>query len=174
MVASEVSAARNSPTAAFELAALVNCGGIILIAAMWTENFAEGSKAADDARDCAQDDAAQAERAAVADGSSAVNNAQGGGSGGGVEGKSISDVKALLQNLWRYPRSSLAKVGAVQALFGSSMYVFVLYWSPQLQHIVGNGSDGSGDRAATALPLGLVFSAFMVSIMLGRCVNVIL
>ena len=162
MIASEVSAARNSPTAAFELAALVNCGGIILITAMWTENYAEGrgSKSAN-----AQDDA-QGKRVSASDAS--AGNAQGGG-----EGVPISNAGTLLRNLWRYPRSSLAKVGAVQALFGSSMYVFVLYWSPQLKHVVevGVGGEGEGgDRDATALPLGLVFSAFMVSIMLGSSV----
>ena len=48
---------------------------------------------------------------------------------------------------------------AIQCLFESSMYIFVFLWSPVLERTsaAGHGS----------LPYGLIFSTFMVSIMIG-------
>ncbi|TFY61171.1 hypothetical protein EVG20_g7155 [Dentipellis fragilis] len=52
----------------------------------------------------------------------------------------------------------LLVLGLTQTIFEGSMYLFVFIWVPTLQ-------ESSPD--ASALPLGYIFSAFMVSMMLG-------
>lgn len=47
-------------------------------------------------------------------------------------------------------------LGVVQSSFESIMYIFVFLWTPIL------------DSAGGGWPLGLVFSCFMVSIMIGK------
>lgn len=49
-------------------------------------------------------------------------------------------------------------LGVVQSLFEASMYTFVFMWTPALQE------DGNADEA---LPFGVIFAAYMVSIMIG-------
>jgi hypothetical protein len=49
-------------------------------------------------------------------------------------------------------------LGLVQTCFEGSMYLFVFLWVPSMQEAAAPGEN---------LPLGLIFSAFMVSMMLG-------
>ncbi|QRV91312.1 Sugar-tranasporters, 12 TM [Ceratobasidium sp. AG-Ba] len=53
--------------------------------------------------------------------------------------------------------SSMIVLGLVQTCFEGSMYLFVFLWVPSMQEAA----------AGESLPLGLIFSAFMVSMMLG-------
>ncbi|KAG8679159.1 hypothetical protein FRC08_017164 [Ceratobasidium sp. 394] len=53
---------------------------------------------------------------------------------------------------------SLVVLGLVQTCFEGSMYLFVFLWVPSMQEAAAPGEN---------LPLGLIFSAFMVSMMLG-------
>ena len=53
-------------------------------------------------------------------------------------------------------------LGIVQSAFESIMYIFVFLWTPILDSAGGNW------------PLGLVFSCFMVSIMIGSSANTLL
>lgn len=55
-------------------------------------------------------------------------------------------------------------LGVVQSMFESIMYIFVFLWTPIL--------DSS--QSANAWPLGLVFSCFMVCIMIGSSLNTLL
>lgn len=55
-------------------------------------------------------------------------------------------------------------LGLVQSMFESIMYIFVFLWTPVLD---SNKSSGNW-------PLGLVFSCFMVCIMIGSSVNTLL
>ena len=54
--------------------------------------------------------------------------------------------------------SALLALGLTQTCFEGSMYLFVFAWVPSLQEVSGPFAD---------LPLGYIFSAFMVSMMLG-------
>lgn len=56
------------------------------------------------------------------------------------------------------PDSALLSLGLTQTCFEGSMYLFVFAWVPSLQ-------EASGPEEA--LPLGYIFSAYMVSMMLG-------
>ena len=182
MAASEAAAARGSPTGAFELATLIDCVGVALIALLWSENFRESSG-----------DLEEEESAATATGEGAKKTkkkkkkekkmAMKTDGEPNKEEEEVSNIRTLLAHLWRSPCSSLARVGTVQALFGSSMYVFVLYWSPQLKHVVAAGvgaeatltllsspRSSSNSSEKSSLPLGLVFSGFMVCIMLGSSI----
>lgn len=55
-------------------------------------------------------------------------------------------------------------LGLVQSMFESIMYIFVFLWTPILDSASSNG----------AWPLGLVFSCFMVCIMIGSSLNTLL
>jgi len=83
------------------------------------------------------------------------------GGGGGAEGSSLSDPFQLkrLGVAWTIVRNdpTLLSLGLTQTCFEGSMYLFVFAWVPSLQEV-----SGSGD-----LPLGYIFSSFMVSMMLG-------
>ena len=56
-------------------------------------------------------------------------------------------------------------VGATQALFEASMYIFVLQWPPAISKAIG-GAFGSG----AATPYGTIFSCFMASCLLGSTI----
>lgn len=53
---------------------------------------------------------------------------------------------------------ALLTIGLTQTCFEGSMYLFVFAWVPSLQEVAEPGES---------LPLGYIFSAFMVSMMLG-------
>lgn len=57
-----------------------------------------------------------------------------------------------------YADPSMIVLGLVQTCFEGSMYLFVFLWVPSMQETAAPGEE---------LPLGLIFSAFMVSMMLG-------
>lgn len=80
------------------------------------------------------------------------------GSGGGQTDSDVFQVKRLGQAWSIVKRDPLLMVlGLTQTCFEGSMYLFVFLWVPSLQEhsVAGN------------LPLGYIFSAFMVSMMLG-------
>ena len=82
----------------------------------------------------------------------------GGGGGGGMGAGAVASFRVGWAHLVHNPK--IAFLGAVQALFEGSMYCFVLNWTPAL--------DPTGDaHHSQAVPLGWVFAAFMVCIMLG-------
>ncbi|KAG8999453.1 hypothetical protein FRB94_011446 [Tulasnella sp. JGI-2019a] len=68
-----------------------------------------------------------------------------------------------LSQAWQVVRRdpSLLVLGLTQTCFEGSMYLFVFLWVPSMQE--ASGSSGP-------LPLGYIFSAFMVSMMLGSLV----
>ncbi|KAI0064310.1 DUF791-domain-containing protein [Artomyces pyxidatus] len=83
-----------------------------------------------------------------------------GGGGGGVQATSdIFQIKRL-GSAWRIVAAdpTLLVLGLTQTIFEGSMYLFVFIWVPTLQ-----GSS----LHPSSLPLGYIFSAFMVSMMLG-------
>ncbi|KAJ3042289.1 Molybdate-anion transporter [Rhizophlyctis rosea] len=55
--------------------------------------------------------------------------------------------------------AAIFAVGAMQCCFESAMYTFVFLWSPVLEGVTG-----------VTLPYGIIFSSFMVSIMIGSVV----
>jgi len=85
-----------------------------------------------------------------------------GGGGGGVSfGSDPLQLKRLGQ-AWRIVRDDplLLTLGLTQTCFEGSMYLFVFLWVPSLQ-------EASKTFPGTPLPLGYIFSSFMVSMMLG-------
>lgn len=69
-------------------------------------------------------------------------------------------------------------VGAMQALFEGSMYIFVLQWCPSIKRAIEQSALWGGAGAATAaaaaakasaavIPFGKIFSCFMASCLLG-------
>jgi len=85
----------------------------------------------------------------------------GGGAGAGTAQVSV-DVFQIrrLGAAWRIVAADpiLLVLGLTQTIFEGSMYLFVFIWVPTLQESSLNPSS---------LPLGYIFSAFMVSMMLG-------
>jgi len=87
------------------------------------------------------------------------------GNGGGVSSEkevAFSDPFQLrrLGKAWSIVKndSTLLTLGLTQTCFEGSMYLFVFAWVPSLQEASNPGET---------LPLGYIFSAFMVSMMLG-------
>ncbi|CAL1698995.1 unnamed protein product [Somion occarium] len=66
-----------------------------------------------------------------------------------------------LSQAWRIVMSdpNLIVLGLTQTCFEGSMYLFVFLWVPSLQESAGPSS--------TSLPLGYIFSCFMIAMMLG-------
>jgi hypothetical protein len=57
-------------------------------------------------------------------------------------------------------------LGLIQSLFEGSMYVFVLEWTPALT--IQSSSDAPKDDSANpSIPHGIIFAAYMVSVMIG-------
>ncbi|KAI9465738.1 hypothetical protein BJY52DRAFT_1220488 [Lactarius psammicola] len=88
----------------------------------------------------------------------------GGGAGSGVAQVS-ADVFQIrrLGAAWRIVAADpiLIVLGLTQTIFEGSMYLFVFIWVPTLQE---------SSLYPSSLPLGYIFSAFMVSMMLGSLV----
>ncbi|KAI0301622.1 DUF791-domain-containing protein [Multifurca ochricompacta] len=85
----------------------------------------------------------------------------GGGAGAGAAQVS-ADIFQLrrLEAAWRIVAADpiLIVLGLTQTIFEGSMYLFVFIWVPTLQE---------SSNSPSFLPLGYIFSAFMVSMMLG-------
>ncbi|KAF8957856.1 hypothetical protein BDZ97DRAFT_1924236 [Flammula alnicola] len=81
------------------------------------------------------------------------------GGGGGVADQDIFQVKRLGQ-AWSIVRKDplLLVLGLTQTCFEGSMYLFVFLWVPSLQE---------HKASPLPLPLGYIFSSFMISMMLG-------
>jgi hypothetical protein len=71
----------------------------------------------------------------------------------GDKSKSEPSRFALIWSQWNW---KLTLLGSLQTVFEASMYIFVFLWSPVLEK-----------TSPTAPPFGLIFSTFMVCIMLG-------
>lgn len=86
------------------------------------------------------------------------------GGGGGTTTVASSDPLQLkrLGQAWRIVRADpmLLAIGLTQTCFEGSMYLFVFLWVPFLQ-------EASPTFPAIPLPLGYIFSSFMISMMLG-------
>jgi len=94
----------------------------------------------------------------VISGSWSENYGGGGGTGGPLLSADVFQIRRL-GAAWRIVASDpiLLVLGLTQTVFEGSMYLFVFIWVPILQ-------ESSIDPS---LPLGYIFSAFMVSMMLG-------
>jgi len=95
----------------------------------------------------------------VISGSWSENYGGGGGAGTAQISADIFQIRRL-GAAWRIVAADpiLLVLGLTQTIFEGSMYLFVFIWVPTLQ-------ESSLDP--TSLPLGYIFSAFMVSMMLG-------
>ncbi|KAH7928573.1 DUF791-domain-containing protein [Leucogyrophana mollusca] len=84
--------------------------------------------------------------------------------GGGGAATTVRDPLQLkrLGQAWRIVRSDplLLVIGLTQTCFEGSMYLFVFLWVPSLQ-------EASPSFPSIALPLGYIFSSFMISMMMG-------
>ena len=74
---------------------------------------------------------------------------------------SLQEAMAVIQN-----DKKVLCLGLIQSLFEGAMYTFVLEWTPALT------SDVSVQKEA--IPYGLVFSSFMIAVMIGSAVFKIL
>ncbi|KAF8434738.1 hypothetical protein L210DRAFT_3410085 [Boletus edulis BED1] len=85
---------------------------------------------------------------------------------GGKGGMTVTSVDLFqlrrLGKAWKIVRNDpiLLAIGLIQTCFEGSMYLFVFVWVPSLQEV-------NSTSPAMALPLGYIFSSFMVSMMLG-------
>ncbi|KAJ3813254.1 hypothetical protein F5876DRAFT_87178 [Lentinula aff. lateritia] len=79
----------------------------------------------------------------------------------GTQNISIFQIERLAK-AWRIARQDkvLLVLGLTQTCFEGSMYLFVFLWVPSLQ-------EASHSSNILPLPLGYIFSAFMISMMLG-------
>jgi len=139
-------AASRGPTAPFELSTVFLAAGAAMVLFTWKENFGGKSAAAVE-----PSPPPAAESAGVVVESAAEES---GGSDGRQDGGTL--VKEALGVMMQDKKILL--VGAVQALFESAMYIFVLQWPPALKAALGAG---------VTPPFGKIFSCFMVCCMLG-------
>ncbi|KAL0062793.1 hypothetical protein AAF712_010331 [Marasmius tenuissimus] len=89
---------------------------------------------------------------------------------GGAEGMSDKTEGSYVQRLaqaWRIVQRdpTLLALGFTQTCFEGGMYLFVFLWVPSLQEAASS---------STQLPLGYIFSAFMVSMMLGSLIYTVI
>ncbi|KAI8826967.1 uncharacterized protein EV422DRAFT_19599 [Fimicolochytrium jonesii] len=75
---------------------------------------------------------------------------------------SILDVMKLILK-----DQDILAVGIMQCLFESAMYTFVFLWSPVLKDAALRTLPAGQEFKGPPVPYGLIFAAFMVSIMLG-------
>ncbi|KAL1739585.1 hypothetical protein HDZ31DRAFT_49137, partial [Schizophyllum fasciatum] len=82
--------------------------------------------------------------------------------GGAQTAAAPSGETRKLVQAWKIVKQDpvLLTLGLTQTCFEGSMYLFVFLWVPSLQEARGGVLDGP-------LPLGYIFSSFMVSMMLG-------
>ncbi|KAL8295896.1 hypothetical protein RB597_009062 [Gaeumannomyces tritici] len=66
--------------------------------------------------------------------------------------------------------ANMFTLGLTTYFFEGSMYLFIFFWSPALKSARDRASTG-GDRAATELPFGLIFSSFMCCMMAGSALS---
>ena len=73
-----------------------------------------------------------------------------------------------IKDAWNVIKSDrrIMQVGAIQALFEGAMYIFVIQWVPALKRAIAASRWGAG----AIIPLGKVFSCFMVCCLLGTTV----
>ncbi|KAJ3004209.1 Molybdate-anion transporter, partial [Thoreauomyces humboldtii] len=74
------------------------------------------------------------------------------------KGEDGSNIMDAARAIWM--DSSILAVGVMQCFYESAMYTFVFLWSPVLEAAAGKAN----------IPFGLIFAAFMVSIMIGSVV----
>ncbi|KAH9836076.1 uncharacterized protein C8Q71DRAFT_760424 [Rhodofomes roseus] len=89
-------------------------------------------------------------------GSWTENYGSGGGTSASADPLQLRRLGQALQIVRNEP--SLLVIGLTQTCFEGSMYLFVFNWVPALQEAA---------RPGALLPLGYIFSAFMVSMMIG-------
>ncbi|KAF8552365.1 DUF791-domain-containing protein [Imleria badia] len=85
------------------------------------------------------------------------------GKGGGTTLGTVDPLQLRrLGQAWKIVRNDpiLLAIGLTQTCFEGSMYLFVFVWVPSLQ-------EASPSFPTVALPLGYIFSSFMISMMLG-------
>ncbi|TPX68724.1 hypothetical protein SpCBS45565_g02881 [Spizellomyces sp. 'palustris'] len=80
--------------------------------------------------------------------------------GSGKPGANKSSISEAVKSIWH--GVDILAVGVMQCFFESAMYTFVFLWQPVLT------AKASGYGAQ--VPYGIVFAAFMVSIMLGSVI----
>jgi MFS transporter, MFS domain-containing protein family, molybdate-anion transporter len=78
---------------------------------------------------------------------------------GSGDREASSDIMASMTKAWSVLRTNgkVAAIGITQSLFEAAMYIFVFFWTPALEK-----SNSTGN-----LPHGIVFSIFMVCVMIG-------
>jgi len=78
-------------------------------------------------------------------------------------GDATQSVSGGLRNAWRtiVADEKIVLVGVVQSCFEGAMYTFVFMWTPALQS-ASDVTAGAGE-----IPHGMIFSTFMVAIMIG-------
>ena len=152
-------ASYRGPTGPFMVSPFFLASGALVAAFFWKENKANSNNGgvaatvanpnepADDAKEEVQSDGE------ISDDESTDSSASTDGS--------IQDALKIVLN---DPKIML--VGAIQALFESSMYVFVMQWPPtlaiEIQQFYRNGS--------IAVPYGTVFSCFMACCLIGSTI----
>lgn len=66
--------------------------------------------------------------------------------------------------------SSICALGIAQSCFEGAMYIFVFMWTPAIKTDAENRGEESEDGESTSQYLGLIFSCFMVSVMVGSSI----
>lgn len=89
-----------------------------------------------------------------------------GGGDGGSDGKGaakeegiVASIRAAMSTIWTSP--SILYLGLSQAFFEGAMYTFVFMWVPTMQVVFAQR------QSADELPIGLVFSCFMLAMTIG-------
>lgn len=134
-----LTAAREGPSGPFTLSVVFLALGALIALLKWDENVAVSSTASSDS-----------------DSSS--------GSGGDASKQRKPSIRDAVDLMAKDPR--ILFLGAVQALFEGSMYIFVLQWPPAMIAAI----QSSAKYAGAATPFGNIFSCFMASCLLGSTI----
>jgi len=84
------------------------------------------------------------------------------------------DIKQALRHIF-YNRKVFC-LGVIQGLFEGAMYTFVLEWTPALsvQYVINQSGDGKELPIDVKIPHGIIFTGFMICVMIGSAIFKIL
>jgi len=144
----------------FQLAIALTCVALVLIVLWWTENYGEEEKEKEEGEGEA----------------GAVQKEAPSGQDGGVSAL-LRSMMASMIVIWKSP--AILYLGLSQAFFEGAVYSFVFMWVPSMQTVfkadaaAASGAAGGaagvegGAAAFDEMPIGLVFSCFMLAMTLG-------
>ena len=122
----------------FQLAIALTCAALVMIIMWWGENYGdEGREGAGKDSQAPRDDRKDTAEESI-----------------------LASIRSAMTTIWTSP--AILYLGLSQAFFEGAMYTFVFLWVPSMQVVFKKSGHSSDD-----LPIGLVFSCFMLAMTIG-------